>query len=143
MNKLDATRRAMLLGAFAMSATRCASAQTFDQEWRGAMGGGPNQSTELARETADWNILWSRLRQPTPAPLPAGAMAVGITLGTRPTGGFGIRVDSARPENGVFVVTWSEVAPAPGTFVTQALTDPYLVRLFPRTDLPVRVQKAG
>jgi hypothetical protein len=66
-------------------------------------------------------------------------MAVGIFLGTRPTGGYGIVILSAKEEQGVFVVRYREIKIE--DFATQALTTPYLIKLFPQTDLPVTFKK--
>lgn len=135
------SRRTLLAAPLVLSAARCASAQTPDQEWRGITGGGPAETAQLARDDAAWRALWAGLRQPAPFPLPASAMGLWIALGLRPSGGFGIRIERIATEGGVLVVTWAETRPAPGTMQTQQITDPYVIRLLPRTDVPVRVVK--
>ncbi len=137
------SRRALLAAPLLLGATRCAFAQAPDQEWRGITGGGPAEATELARTDAEWRSFWARLRQPAPFALPASAMGLWIALGMRTSGGYGIRVERIAADGGALVVTWTETRPAPGTMQTQQITDPYLIRLLPRTDLPVRVVKAG
>ncbi len=140
---ITVSRRALLVAPFVLGVARHASAQAPDQEWRGDVGGGPYEAAELAREDADWRTLWARLRQPAPFALPYYAMGLSIALGTRMSGGFGIRIDSIAADNGVLVVTWLETKPPAGTMQTQQVVDPYLVRLLPRSNLPVRVVKAG
>lgn len=137
------SRRVVLLAPLLAATTRCASAQAPDQEWRGNTGGGPYSAALVARDDAEWRTLWARLQQPAPFPLPYYTIALSIALGARPTGGFGIRIDSIFAEDGVLVVNWTETTPPANTMQTQQVTDPYLVRLLPRTNLPVRVVKVG
>ena len=111
------------------------------QEWRGAYGGGPSEAARIAHNQAEWAALWASLSAPAPIALPAEAFAVEISLGLRSTGGYGVRIISAEADGPAFVVTWAEAAPAPGTITTQALSDPYVVRLIPRTALAVTFRK--
>jgi hypothetical protein len=137
------SRRVVLLAPLLAATTRCASAQAPDQEWRGNSGGGPYGATLVAGDDAEWRTLWARLQQPVPFPLPYYAIAFSIALGSRSTGGFGIRIESIVAQDGVLVVNWVETTPSANTMQTQQVTDPYLVRLLPRTNLPVHIVKAG
>ena len=111
------------------------------QEWRGAFGGGPSEAVRVARNQAEWAALWASLSAAVPMALPAEAFAVEISLGLRNTGGYAVRIVSAAVDGQAFVVTWAEAAPAPSAITTQALSDPYVVRLIPRTALAVTFRK--
>jgi hypothetical protein len=59
-----------------------------------------------------------------------GGLAVYITLGQRPTGGYAIQIKEIRKSDQTLIVTLRAVAPKPDQMVTQAITHPYdLVRL--------------
>jgi HEAT repeat protein len=89
-----------------------------------------------------WNRLWEWLGETPPAKLDSSRdMAVGIFLGTRLTGGYGIAILSAKEEAGVFVIHYVETKPR--GIVTQALTTPYLITLLPKTDMKVTFKKWG
>jgi hypothetical protein len=52
---------------------------------------------------------------------------VAIFSGQKPTGGFGIDVKSVEDNEGVTSIIVEETEPSPGSFVTQALTYPYVI----------------
>jgi hypothetical protein len=116
------------------------SEQAETLEWSGSYGGLKYATEIVAKNQTQWEKLWARISQKPPVPLDACRdMAVGIFLGTRPTGGYGIVILSAKEEQGVFVVRYREIKIE--DFATQALTTPYLIKLFPQTDLPVTFKK--
>ncbi|KEF35297.1 hypothetical protein RDMS_02105 [Deinococcus sp. RL] len=62
--------------------------------------------------------------------LGAGETVVGVFLGQRPTGGYGVRVTGAEVQGGTLILTVELRAPGPGAITTQALTSPWtLVRV--------------
>ena len=63
--------------------------------------------------------------------------AIFIAVGERPTGGFKPRVLSAAVRDGKFVVEYMDGKPSPETFVTQALTRPWVIAIVAKTSLPV------
>ena len=98
-------------------------------------------------DTTRWRLYWHRVHarvRPVP-PLPAVDFARDIVilaaLGTRRSGGYGIRVDSAY-DSGEFVevVVWSS-APGAGCLVTAALTQPVDVVHIPARRVPVRFRE--
>jgi hypothetical protein len=73
----------------------------------------------------------------TPAPpLPlvdfAQHMLIAVALGTRPSGGFGVKVRSVASRGERLEVAVVESCPAPGAMVTQSLTQPVEVVRVPR-----------
>ncbi len=84
----------------------------------------------LVRTEQEWEDLWSRIganRIPRPAPPPvdfSNEVVVVAALGTRPTGGYAIRIDSLRYDKDTLHVAVTSVSPGPGCLTTQALTAP-------------------
>lgn len=56
-----------------------------------------------------------------------GEVYIGIFSGKKNTGGYGIKVLHAEDVEGKTVVTVEETRPKPSTYVTQAITYPYVV----------------
>ncbi len=92
-----------------------------------------------------WAVVWNEFVgsiQPKPS-LPAvdftADWVLVVALGSRPTGGYGIRVDSVANHGGT-VVYVTTIAPGPLCAVTQLVTSPaQLVRL-PRPPEPITFQ---
>jgi hypothetical protein len=81
--------------------------------------------TSIVRDAAGWEALWARAGAVPPRPLRAGEVGVGIFLGTRPTGGYGIDVVAAAPAaDGTVRVEWAETRPPPGAAAAQVVTHP-------------------
>lgn len=93
---------------------------------------------EVIRDEASWARLWAEIHADvTPAPpLPSvdfsQHMLIAVALGTRPSGGFGIKVRSVASRGESLEVAVLEVCPAPGSVVTLALTAPVEVVRAPR-----------
>jgi hypothetical protein len=73
----------------------------------------------------------------TPAPDPPRVefereMLIVVALGERPTGGYGIVVDSAETRPDGLFVTVRTIAPGKGCMLTQALTQPVDIARVPR-----------
>ena len=65
-------------------------------------------------------------------------MVVGVFSGAKATGGYGIEIKSVELDAGKrLLVLWAETAPAPGSMVLQALTQPYHIVRIKRQNLPV------
>lgn len=59
---------------------------------------------------------------------------VGVFAGTKPSGGYGIRVERVVDGNGVRTVEMVITKPGPGCQVTQALTSPFQIIVLPFSD---------
>ena len=65
-------------------------------------------------------------------------MVLGVFAGEKRTGGYGIEITGVALEAGKQVlVRWAETSPAPGSIVTEALTQPYHIVKLKRQNLPV------
>ena len=97
----------------------------------------------VVRDAAAWKEVWGHVSaRLTPAPvLPqvdfAREMLIVAALGERPTGGYGIVVDSAEARSGLLLVTVRTIAPGKGCILTQALTQPVDIARVPRHEGPV------
>ena len=98
----------------------------------------------VARTPAEWEALWrEHSRQPAPELDLDEVMAVGIFLGTRPTGGYAVEVKAVRKDDGGLVVEYAERRPSPDAMVTQALTAPFQIVGLPRHEGEVRFRRVG
>jgi hypothetical protein len=95
------------------------------------------------RSTEEWEDLWRSLptRQDAPSVAFDETMMVGVFVGNRPTAGYRIEVTGVRVDGETLVVSWREVAPAPGAAVNQTVTTPFAVAAVSRHDGPVRFEK--
>lgn len=112
-------------------------------QWSGQQGGAGSFGVRTLRTPDAWSAFWRDTGREPPRPLdPAREMAVILSLGERPTGGYRAEIISAGAEGGEFVIAYREHAPPPDAFVTQALTTPWVAAIVPRSDLPVVPRKA-
>ncbi len=92
----------------------------------------------MARDPSEYSLLWARHSPPMPPGVGAPDRAppavdfsreivVGLFLGSRPTGGFRIRVDAAEREGEGARVSSTEERPGPGCAVIQVITSPYVL----------------
>jgi hypothetical protein len=97
----------------------------------------------VARTPFQWRALWEGIGQAPPADFDAERrIAAALFLGQRRTGGYGITIESVQRRGAFMVVRFLEARPAPDAMVTQALTSPYLVRIIPKTEFPIAVERA-
>ncbi|WP_425148161.1 protease complex subunit PrcB family protein [Deinococcus sp.] len=102
----------------------------------------------VARDAAGLNTLsaLSYGNQTPPAALPApstGNSAVGVFLGGRPTGGYGLSLASAQIVGGVLTLNLNLTAPGPGSITAQVLTSPWVVIEVPGSFTSVIVKDAA
>jgi hypothetical protein len=110
---------------------------------------GFEQSARIVVEDAEeWAQVWSRLwnnQHPVP-PLPAvdfsREVVVVAAMGTRPNGGYSIRVQAAAVHEGSLTVRVVETSPGSRCVTTQAITTPTDVVRVARSGLPVRFTTA-
>ncbi|MFA6315900.1 MAG: protease complex subunit PrcB family protein [Elusimicrobiota bacterium] len=109
-------------------------------EWKGQHCGQARPSSRVVRTAEEWQALWAEIGRPAPADL-GERFAAAVFLGSRPTGGFGVRFHDPIQEGGRVKVRFETLVPK--GFVTQAFTEPYAVRLYPKTGLPVDLLEAS
>lgn len=93
---------------------------------------------ELIRDETGWARLWAEIHAGvTPGPpLPpvdfARHMLIAVASGTRPSGGFSIKVRSVATRGERLEIAVVESCPAPGAMVSMSLTQPVEVVRAPR-----------
>ena len=96
----------------------------------------------VIRDREAWLDVWKRIHSPDPThgpystlpPLPeidfSREMLIVVTLGARPTGGYGIIVDAVYEQHDQLEVVVRSISPGKSCFVTQSTTQPVdIVRL--------------
>lgn len=109
---------------------------------------GPQSAIEEPRQVAvrtaaEWSALWKAHDPNDPAP-PVDftkTTAVGVFLGTKPTGGHGVEITRVRRDGPALVVEYVEHAPPRDALVSQALTSPFQIVAVPRHDGPVEFRR--
>lgn len=88
-------------------------------------------------DEAHWKKFWLQdlNRKPPATPDFTHVAVVIVSSGSRPTGGYRVEAVKAVKENAAWTIEFSVRKPAPDQFVTQALTCPVAVALFPRMDI--------
>jgi hypothetical protein len=100
----------------------------------------------VIRDPAAWTEVWAAvwLRHSPLPELPqvdfAREMLVVVALGERPTGGYGILVDSAAAKPGGLTIWVRTISPGPGCAVTPAVSQPVDIARLPRSEGVVRFQ---
>lgn len=74
-----------------------------------------------------WNSAYGRQVPVPPTPLIVGQSAVGIFLGNRPTGGYGVTVQSVSASGPALDIVVNVRAPGPGSINTQSITSPWTI----------------
>lgn len=108
------------------------------REWTAPVSAAAIDLTVTALDERGWGILWQLVGEEPPGPLPEGAMAVGVFVSARRTDGYTVDVLEMYEEPNSLVVEWVETQPARGAPGTEQVTAPYVVRLLPASDKPVR-----
>jgi hypothetical protein len=98
----------------------------------------------IVRDEATWRSTWSAIWSGT-SPVPEvpvvdfdREMIVVAALGSRPTGGYGILVQSANVNDDGLMITIRTIAPGPHCGTTQAFTQPVDLARIPRLAGEVR-----
>ncbi|MBM3130191.1 MAG: hypothetical protein FJ009_16395 [Chloroflexi bacterium] len=107
----------------------------------------PQRAEIIIRSADDWAALWKRVYcslSPTPA-LPAvdfsRRVVVAVFAGS--TGVLEIRVDDVRQTDDAIVVKIVERVRRPGDIGVTAILYPFHIVSFPKTDLPIRFERAN
>lgn len=133
---------AALLLACATAGTSGASQTAMEHPFETVLAevhsGLPERRREVIRDETSWVRLWAEVHAavvPAP-PLPpvdfGRHMLIAVASGTRPSGGFAIKVRSVATRGGALEITVAETCPAPGAMVSMGLSQPLEVVKAPR-----------
>jgi len=133
---------AFALAAWASIAAGAASAQPAPYErWQGAYGGPPKAQALPIQSASDWKGIWAMfLPHDLPPPFDAARhMGLAVALGQKPSTGYGIEVVEVGPREGHFVIQLREIGPGDQA-AGQAVTSPWVILRFARTNMPLKVE---
>lgn len=118
-------------------------------EWHGQLlGFGSMPMGEVvAKSQAEWEKLWEFKRDPgmpyeadlTPGALPDGMMAVAVFPGIKSETGHLVEITDVKELSDRIVVEWDERPPRGAS--GDAFSSPYVVKLLPHSDKPVKFEK--
>jgi protease stability complex PrcB-like protein len=110
---------------------------------KGVISGIEARREAVVRSPAEWTALWKDhgSREPMPAIDLSREMVVGVFLGRRNTGGYGVEIVRAATSGGVTVVEYVETAPSPDAITSQVLTAPFHLVAVPKQDGEVSFKK--
>jgi len=97
----------------------------------------------VIRDTSAWRQYWTAVHRPfIPAPAVPDVdfrreMILLVSMGTRPSGGFVIRIDSAMTDAQRVLVQVTQIVPGRGCAVPAVVTRPVDLARVPATSLPV------
>lgn len=110
--------------------------------WEGANCAVAAPGERLIFDESAWKALWEEsFAREAPRVDFEKYFALAVFAGSRPTGGFGVDFLAPRKAGGAVELAYAVRAPSPSAFVIQAFTQPYAVRLYTKTRLPVRVKR--
>lgn len=106
---------------------------------QGSQGKQEEPMIVLAHDQASFASLWRQINGfsiPAPALDFSTRVVIGVFLGQRSTGGYGLSFKSAawQPDGRLGIAVFSS-APKPGAMVTQALTSPFILLNAPKAEL--------
>jgi hypothetical protein len=131
---------ALAMGGFAAGPTDSVPFKTLDAGDQGI----ESKRETVVRTGAEWTALWKQLgsSRPKPAVDFARSTILGVFLGSRPTAGYTVKIDTVERQGAELVVTYRERPPAPTDMVAQMLTAPYLLVTIEKFDGRVRFVRA-
>ena len=94
---------------------------------------------------AKWQDLWANAlgqREPPTAVDFGKRLAVAVFLGSVPTGGYGVDFLAPQSAGGTTILSYRIRRPGQGSFVIQAFTQPYAVKLFDKPAGAVELREA-
>lgn len=121
--------------------SQLASPETSPSHWEGGQCSVSEPSARLIRTNEDWTKLWeSALGRPAPAVDFKKHFAVAVFAGIRNTGGYGVDFFPPILEEDSVLIVYRFTSPSPSGFVIQAFTQPYAIKLYRGTDIPVQLR---
>jgi hypothetical protein len=120
-------------GASAAATASAEQSVAPSRAWYGQYSGDGERGFLVIHSSRQFAVLAEHLQASAAQPSldEARETAIAVYLGQRPTGGYGVKLVSARVTAGVLTVHVAEKQPAPDSFTTQALATPYAIFVFP------------
>lgn len=115
---------------FAASASFAEKKKMTIQEWKGANGGPAEAGNQVIGDAAAWTALWKTLGKDAPIFNFKKSIAVAVFVGQKPTGGYSPVFEEPVAQGDDVLIRYR--VPKPSGFVTQAFTQPWRIRAYPR-----------
>ncbi|OGS40353.1 MAG: hypothetical protein A2506_11720 [Elusimicrobia bacterium RIFOXYD12_FULL_66_9] len=110
------------------------------EEWKGQYGGPLEPGHILVSDLKGWKALVAQLKLDAHSPDFTKSVVVAVFVGEHPTGGFTAAFEEPAVKGDDMVVRYRIKKPSPTSFVTQAIAQPWKVRVFPRPKGKVDVE---
>ena len=108
-------------------------------EWKGQFSGALQGAQRVIRSEPEWQAAWAEIGQGAPAaPDFKSSVVVAVFLGQRNTGGYRVEWLESDSSGTATVVRYKEKKPQ--GIAMRALTQPYAVKVFPRSRSPITVE---
>lgn|SRR3989338_3702850 len=114
--------------------------QPFETIARSARSGHNDRKNYVIKEASEWRSLWDIVYAgTTPKPVLPGInfnneIIIAVFQGMRFTGGYSIEIMNVIEKNNSLEILVKETSPSPGSFVTQAFTQPFHIVKTKRVD---------
>ena len=117
------------------------------QQWTGDSSGIEDHREIAIKDAAAWEKLWAEHQSNMEIPSPAPAvdfnnyMIVGIFLGEQGSSGYSVQLGESETVGNELIIPYKEAVPAPGLMGLTVITQPYCLKIIPRTNRPIRFKK--
>jgi hypothetical protein len=122
--------------------------------WQGSNSGVHEFRTVTATNSRDWQVLWDEHTRSPVSPSPRSPvssspappidfsreMVVGVFLGDRPNPGYRVEIAALKTLPDQLVVEYHETLPDPIGRYPQVIAQPFILKVIPKTHLPVHFQ---
>jgi hypothetical protein len=131
---------------FELSEKQRSSAST-PREWQGDSSGIADYREIVIKDDGAWAALWKehQSHMGIPAPVPPinfkESMVVGLFVGERGSSGFTVQLTEMKVTKDEVVIYYVETTPASGGIQLTVMTQPYHLKIIPRSNVPVKFKK--
>ncbi len=109
-------------------------------EWKGQGGGPKEPGAEVILDGKAWKSLWRRLGQDAPPLNFKRFAAVAVFAGEKPTGGFSVEFQEPVKKEHDLLIGYRVLEPT--GMVTEAFTQPWATRAYPRPKGKILIEAA-
>ncbi len=110
-------------------------------EWSRAYCVQQSETVRVVSNAREWTRLCELLGERPPRPLKKNEKAIGIFLGAKPTGGYGVSVDEVKPAAATIRVDYFFEIPSPRDIVSQSFTSPCTILAVETGALPLTAHR--
>ncbi|MBI4062669.1 MAG: protease complex subunit PrcB family protein [Elusimicrobia bacterium] len=111
---------------------------TILSEWQGQMSAITESGAMVIKDTESWQAFWVQTGQGNaPAVDFERYMVVAAFLGSKPTGGYAVSIEKIEKKKRKIMISVKTTKPTNNSFVIQAFTSPYHIKIIERSAWPV------